>query len=91
MDQELELAFSAAEAEVHCKVLIEQRKNLSAQHRKLVAKLKRLSERPPTKVQFTSSLGFLNISVVCFSGEGSFLFHYRLRFSEEDRQWPYEY
>uniref|UniRef100_A0A0N5AZQ2 Kinesin motor domain-containing protein n=1 Tax=Syphacia muris TaxID=451379 RepID=A0A0N5AZQ2_9BILA len=49
LDQELELAFSAAEAEVHCKVLIEQRKNLSARHRKLAARLKRMLDRPPTK------------------------------------------
>ncbi|VDO80035.1 unnamed protein product [Onchocerca flexuosa] len=50
LNDELAVAYSAAEAEVHCQVLIEQRKILSTQQQKLQKMLGKLLKEPPAKV-----------------------------------------
>ncbi|VDK68622.1 unnamed protein product [Litomosoides sigmodontis] len=49
LNDELAVAYSAAEAEIHCQVLIEQRKILSAQQQKLQKILEKLLKEPPAK------------------------------------------
>ncbi|MCP9263449.1 Chromosome-associated kinesin KIF4 [Dirofilaria immitis] len=49
LNDELAVAYSAAEAEIHCQVLIEQRKILSAQQQKLQKMLEKLLKEPPAK------------------------------------------
>uniref|UniRef100_A0A915PIJ9 Uncharacterized protein n=1 Tax=Setaria digitata TaxID=48799 RepID=A0A915PIJ9_9BILA len=49
LNDELAVAYSAAEAEVHCQVLIEQRKILSIQQQKLRKIQEKLLKEPPLK------------------------------------------
>ncbi|EJW80466.1 kinesin motor domain-containing protein, partial [Wuchereria bancrofti] len=49
LNDELAVAYSAAEAEIHCQILIEQRKILSVQQQKLMRKLEKLLKEPPVK------------------------------------------
>uniref|UniRef100_A0A8R1TZ26 Kinesin motor domain-containing protein n=1 Tax=Onchocerca volvulus TaxID=6282 RepID=A0A8R1TZ26_ONCVO len=57
LNDELAVAYSAAEAEVHCQVLIEQRKILSAQQQKLQKMLEKLLKEPPAKRHTGFDLG----------------------------------
>lgn len=52
LDEELAIAFSAAEAKIHCKILNEQREALSIQLKNLEAQLNCLKSEPPYKVTY---------------------------------------
>ena len=62
------MAFAAAEAQVHCDVLIEQRKNLSQEKRRLQKKLDELNKEPPVKV-------FVGIFLILRNYNKSFYFY----------------
>lgn len=49
LNDELAVAYSAAEAEIHCQILIEQRKVLSLQQQKLMKRQEKLLKEPPVK------------------------------------------
>lgn len=55
LENELDIAFSTAEARDHCEVLIEQRKALSQQLRKMQERRNKLAREPSRKVGFCFS------------------------------------